>query len=355
MKTGKDILRLGKYMGLLLMLLAVSCVTEFQPEAVSIPPSLIVEGQVTDQAGPYSIKLTRTANYSFKSLNLLETGAIVTISDNLGNKETLKETLTGGTYETASLRGVVGRSYKLAIQTKAGKRYESDTEVLPAAPPILKLYYEYTKEAGEANLTKSQGWDVYLDTKDPEVTGNYYRWTWTHFEFTSVCFKRELANGSLTGLGCCSNCWDITRCYNCISISSDVNINGQAISRQFISRVPYKSKSKYYLEVQQQAISKGAYNFWKSVRQLTGNTGGLFDAAPSIVRGNIHCVSDPAEMVYGYFGATGVSEQYINVDRIDGQGVPDVDPPVIVPVPSTCVACENNLYRTPNKPRWWQF
>jgi hypothetical protein len=355
MRTGKDILKLGRYLGVLLTLLAVSCVTEFQPDAVGLPPSLIVEGQVTDQPGPYSIKLTRSADYSYKSLNLLETGATVTISDNLGNQETLKELPTGGTYLTTALRGVVGRSYRLTIQTKAGKRYESDREVLPAAPPILKLYYQYTNESGGLNLTKSQGWDVYLDTKDPEVTGNYYRWTWTHYEFTDVCFKRELANGSLTGLGCCSSCWDITRCYNCISISSDVNINGQAISRQFISRVPYKSKSQYYLEVQQQAISKGAYEFWKSVRQLTSNTGGLFDTAPSIVRGNIQCISDPAERVYGYFGATGISEQYINVDRRDGQGVPDLDPPVIVPQPSTCVVCENSLYRTPNKPRWWQF
>ncbi len=348
-------LRIGKYVGLLLTLLVISCVTEYQPDAVSISPSLIIEGQVTDAPGPYTVKLTRTADYSFKSLNLLETGATVVISDNLGNQETLKEQSAGGTYQTASLQGVAGRSYKVSIKTKDGKTYESDAEVLPAAPPILKLYYEYTKETGGVSAAKSQGWDVYLDTKDPEAPGNYYRWAWTHYEFTEVCSKRELANGTLTGLGCCSNCWDITRCYDCISVNSDVNINGQAISRQFISRVPYKSKSPYYLEVQQQAISKGAYEFWKSVRQLTSNTGGLFDTAPQTVRGNVHCVSDPAVMVYGYFGATGLSEQYINVDRSSGEGVPDLDPPVIVPQPSACVVCENSIYRTPNKPRWWQF
>lgn len=355
MKTQKDLLRLGKYTGLLVTMFAVSCVTEFQPDAVSIPPSLIVEGQVTDQPGPYTIKLTRTADYSYKSLNLLESGATVVISDDQGNRETLKEVAAGGTYQTSSLKGVVGRGYKLIIQTKTGKRYESAMEVLPAAPPILKLYYQYTRESGAVTAAKSQGWDVYLDTKDPETPGNYYRWVWTHYEFTDVCSKRDLPNGTVTGLGCCSSCWDITRCYTCINISSDVNINGQAISRQFISRVPYKSKSQYYLEVQQQAISEGAYAFWKSVRQLTGNTGGLFDAAPSTVRGNIRCVSDPSEMVYGYFGATGLSEQYINVDRSDGEGAPDTDPPVIVPQPSACVVCEDNLYRTPNKPRWWHF
>ncbi|GAB3726039.1 DUF4249 domain-containing protein [Spirosoma lituiforme] len=340
---------------LLCATLVVSCVTEFQPDAVSIAPSLIIEGQITDQAGPYTIKLTRTADYSYKSLNLLETGATIVISDNLGNQETLKEQSPGGTYQTTSLQGVVGRSYTVRIQTKDGKTYESDAETLSAAPPITKIYSEYTKETGGVSSAKNQGWDVYLDTKDPDTLGNYYRWVWTHYEFTAVCAKVELSNGTVQGSGCCSNCWDITRCYTCINITSDVNINGKAVSRQFISRVPYKSKSAYYIEVQQQAISKGAYEFWKSVRQLTSNTGGLFDAAPSTVRGNVHALSDPAEMVYGYFGATGISEQYMNVDRRNGEGTPDVDPPVFVPQPSACVVCENSLYRTPNKPRWWNF
>ncbi|GAB3769145.1 hypothetical protein GCM10028818_04700 [Spirosoma horti] len=340
---------------LLCLLLVVSCVTEFQPDNVSIPPSLIVEGQVTDQPGPYSIRLTRTADYSYKSLNLLEMGATVVISDNLGNKETLTEQAPGGTYQTTNLRGVVGRSYKVSIQTKAGKKYESDMEVLTAAPPISKIYAEYTKETGGISSAKNQSWDVYLDTKDPEVSGNYYRWAWTHYEFIDICSKQEQRDGTLLGRLCCSNCWDITRCYTCINITSDVNINGKDISRQFISRVPYKSRSAYYIEVQQQAISKGAYEFWKSVRQLTSNTGGLFDAAPSTVRGNIHALSDPTETVYGYFGATGISEKYLNVDRSDGEGFPDIDPPITVAQPpASCVVCENSLYRTPNKPRWWQ-
>ena len=337
-------------------LLVLSCVTEYEPGTVSIPPSLIVEGQITDQPGPYFVKLTRTADYSYKSLNLLETGAVLTISDNLGNQETLKE-ITGGTYQTAvgGMQGVVGGRYKLTIETKDGKRYESEAEVMQAAPPITKLYYEYTKEAGGLTAAKNQGWDVYLDTKDPETPGNYYRWSWTHYEFTAVCFQKELPNGRLTGLGCCSNCWNITRCYTCISVTSDASINGQNISRQFISRVPYKSKAPYYLEVQQQAISKGAYEFWKSVKGLVNNTGGLFDTAPATVQGNIRCISDSTTRAYGFFGATGLSEQYINIDRSDGQGIPDLDPPVVVPIPSACYPCENSLYRTPNKPRWWVY
>ncbi len=346
---------------LLLVLLVVSCVTEFQPDAVSISPSLIVEGEITDQPGPYTVKLSRTADYSFKSLNLIETGATVTISDNLGNQETLKES-TGGFYRTnvGGMRGTPGRSYKLTIRTRSGNRYESQPEVLPAVPPVQKLYYESNYVPPTGITAGKQTWAVYLDTKDPDTLGNYYKWNWTHYNFTEVCRKTFVSvppPGRYTGISCCSECWDITRCYNCISINSDANINGKAISRQPIAEVPFTSLGRYYIEVEQQALSKGAYEFWKGVRQLTNNTGGLFDAAPATVQGNLRCVSKADERVYGYFGATGVSAGYLLVDRSAGQGSPTVDFPVIVPYPTNpaCITCENNLYRTPNKPRWWTY
>ena len=344
----------------LLLWIVSSCITPYQPDTVSSSSFLVVDGQITDQPGPYTITLNRTADYSYKSLNLPETGAVVTISDNFGNKEVLRTQSANGTYQTnaAGIQGVPGRSYKLSIQTRAGVNYESTLEVLSAAPPIQKLYDESTYIPATGTNPGSQSWTVFLDTKDPDTLGNYYKWNWTHYDFAEVCQKTYVARtNSYTGIFCCSDCWDITRCYNCISLNSDANINGKAISRQVIAQVPFTSLGRYYIEVEQQAISKGAYVFWKSVQQLVSNTGGLFDAAPSAVQGNIRCISTPAEPVYGYFGATGVSATYLSVDRSQGKGSPIVDLPVNVPYPTkpACIVCENSLSRTPVKPRWWTY
>ncbi|AKD58545.1 hypothetical protein SD10_14870 [Spirosoma radiotolerans] len=352
--------RTGSWGICLLMLAMYACVTPYQPDTISIDSSLIIEGQITDQPGPYTIKLSRTADYSFKSLNLLEAGATVVISDNQGNQETLKEQSPGGTYQTSAtgLRGVPGRSYTLTIQTKSGKRYVSTPEVLPAVPPIQKLYYESNYTPATATADAVQTWSVFLDSKDPDTLGNYYKWNWTHYEMAIACQKTFVPARSIyTGITCCSDCWDITRCYTCINLNSDANINGKAISRQFIADVPFTSFSRYYIEVEQQALSRSAYQFWKSVRQLTNNTGGLFDAAPSTVQGNVKSVSNPDELVYGYFGATGLSAGYLYVDRSTGQGAPKLDFPTETPYPTTppCIACANNLYRTPVKPRWWTY
>lgn len=344
-------------MGWLLALagLVNACVTEYQPKTQTLPPTLVVDGSITDQPGPYTIKLTRTADYTQAGLNLLETGATVIISDDNGLQEKLTET-SQGSYQTAikGLRGIDGNYYTLTITTKDGKRYQSSAELLTAAPPITKLYYEYRADPTAISNGNIQGWDVYLDTKDPATPGDFYRWNWVHYEPIVVCQQKELSNGTYTGLDCCSPCWDITRDYSSVNIKSDVNINGNNISHQLITRVPFTSRSTYYIEVQQQRLSAGGYAFWQSVKTLTQNNGGLFDAAPTAVRGNLRCLSDSSTSVYGYFGATGLSEGYLYIDRTDAVGDPPIQPTVVVPQPSACVVCANTAYRTPYQPRWWK-
>ncbi|MFC5407898.1 DUF4249 domain-containing protein [Larkinella bovis] len=332
-----------------------SCLTPYQPETQSIGRALVVEGMITDQPGPYVVNLTYTADYTYTGLNLLVQGATVTLADNAGNQEVLTE-IHPGSYQALSMHGMAGRSYQLSIRTADGKQYESTPERLKAAPPISRLTYEYQYNPVPFENDKRNTWEVYLDTKDPETPGDYYRWIWKNYEFTAACRLSPSLNadGFYTGLPCCSDCWDINQCYsNCINISSDAAINGKSISRQYIMSVPFTSRGMYYLEVEQQAISEGAFRFFNSVRKLVSNTGGLFDAAPATIGGNLKCVSHPDEAVYGYFGAAGVSATFLKVDRSkEAVGLPN-GKNVQLDNLAPCLACENSRYRTPNKPRWW--
>ncbi len=333
-------------------LLLKGCITEYQPKIKSLPPALVVEGSITDQPGPYRVKLTRTTDYTNAGINLPETGATVLVSDENGQQELLQESGPGSYQTTATgLRGIAGHRYRLNIVTKDGSRYQSDAELLTAAPPISNVYYKYRADPTALTNENIQGWDVYIDTKDPEAIGDFYRWQWAHYEPITLCQVVDRPNTIPLGIPCCTACWDITRCYTCVNIKSDVAINGNTLSRQFITRVPYTSRSTYYLEVQQQRLSAGGYAFWQSVKGLVQNNGGLFDAAPSTVRGNLRCLSDPNLAVYGFFGATGVSEAYINVDRSDAEGQPNF---LLLDYAMGCTTCADNQYRTSTKPRWWK-
>lgn len=337
--------------------LLVSCIKPYNPDTKSIDPIMIVEGFITDQPGPYAVNLTYTANYTFASLNLLVRGATVTMSDNAGNSDALAE-IRPGVYQTSRMQGIAGRTYKLTIRTTDGKVYESTPELLKPSPPINKLYYEYQYHPYEISNDIRNTWEVYLDTKDPETKGDYYRWQWRNYEQAVICTSSADAgpDGYYLGAACCTPCWDINRCYvNCLSLRSDVNVNGNVLSRQHIMSVPFTSYSTYYVEVEQQSLSEGAYRFFNSAQKLVDNTGGIFDSAPLAVGGNIKCTSDPNTLVFGYFGAMGVSVQALKVDRTK-------DPVVGSPVGKkvrvfgmACAPCENSIYRTTVKPRWWDM
>jgi len=132
------------------------------------PSRIIIEGNITDQAGPYLVKLT-------KSVKLTETGAyptvdnaVVTISDNIGNTETLTSQ-GSGVYKTTTLSGAPGRTYTLTVQAE-GQTYTAQSTMQPrvAFDSIRVEKNVFTGET-EYNIVP-----VYTD---PDVKGNNYRFT----------------------------------------------------------------------------------------------------------------------------------------------------------------------------------
>src|SRR5687768_14711420 len=76
---------------------------------------IVVEGNITNEAGPYFVQIT-------KSIGLSETGnypavdnAMVTISDDAGNSEILTPQ-GNGVYQTTTMNGVAGRTYTLTVE-----------------------------------------------------------------------------------------------------------------------------------------------------------------------------------------------------------------------------------------------
>ena len=65
---------------------------------------MVIEGIVTDQAGPYQVRVTKTGPLNQLGNFPVVSGAEVTIYDDLGNAEALSE-IQDGLYETQSLQG----------------------------------------------------------------------------------------------------------------------------------------------------------------------------------------------------------------------------------------------------------
>lgn len=208
------------------------------------PTKYVIEGNVTNLAGPYQVTIGSTQNvqadYAFQGVSQ----ANVTIRDNVGNGETLKE-IQPGIYQTASLAGVEGRTYYLNISF--GKYSFTSTSVMPHP---VNLDSVYTKQV--YNFSKMVITAVPKFT-DPVGKGNSYRFN-------------ETINGVLDkGL------------YYQNDEFTDGRINTFSLLRQDPDSTLHVGD---HLSVEMQCIDSAVYKYWYSVDQSSLGQGGTTASNP---------------------------------------------------------------------------
>lgn len=332
------------------------CITPYSPPATYSPPLLVVNGQITDQPGPYTVSLSFTninsRNAAYKSY---PDHASVTIRDDAGHQEQL--TYAGkGLFQTSAsgIQGVAGRKYSVRIALADGKVYESEPELLKKSPPVSTVSSTYVDTPKEP----TRGYfKTYVETKDSTSSGDYYRWTWKNYKFLTFfyhcCGKSDYcdAPNGCTVSSYCGPCWGISQCETCITLRSDAQQNGRTMS-QFLTDVPYDKKMAYYLLVNQYLISEKAFEFWQNVTSQVNLSGGVFDPPPGTIRGNLHNVDDATEQVLGYFEVAGLSQKIIYIKRDNLDVAPYASPLNLYPT-LYCVECQENYSHTQVKPPLW--
>lgn len=340
---------------LFLIGLSTQCITEFDPELTEVNSKVVVDGLITDQPGPYQVRLTYSASYNnTEAFAGSPAQAKVYIKSDGGEEELLTYTSNGFfTTQATGIQGTVGRQYWLTIILPDGKTYESTPELLQEAPAIDSVYTEYQ----ELNVGFLRGkFKVFLDTSDPGDSPNYYRWSWTHYITELICgFTYEFQSPFTVRVpwGCCEPCWTKFKCVGCINIGSDKFLNGRKMARQYIADVPYNSLEPYFLLVEQQSLSKGAYEYWQQIRNQVSNTGGAFDTPPIAIKGNLKNINEPDEQVLGYFGASSIQFKPHYIDRRSIGKVPFGQPKAVQTPQRFCKPCLESFFNTAKRPPGW--
>ena len=182
------------------------------------------------------------------------------------------------------------------------------------SPPIDSISYD-TK----GTVTAGPGLNIYVSTHDATNTIKYYRWdyqeTWQfHSNFHSY-FKsngdtvlgRDLINDNIT------DCWQ-SDTSSVIVVGSSAKLAQNVIVNNPITSVVSTSEKtgvEYSILVRQYALTAEAYSFYSNLKKNTEQLGGIFDAQPSLVNGNIHCINNPSEPVIGYINAGSTSTRRI--------------------------------------------
>jgi hypothetical protein len=148
------------FIGLILMAVLSSC----SEDVISINlnksnPHIFIEGKITEGKGPHTVRIAKTTDFFKPSEYPPVTGAVVKISDDKGNTETLSEK-EPGFYVTSSLEGVPERTYTLTVNDN--NKIYSAVSTMPIPSHLDSLSFEIKKQFEDMYILHG----YYSDKKD---------------------------------------------------------------------------------------------------------------------------------------------------------------------------------------------
>ena len=158
----------------IILLSLPSCQKVIQVDLNSVDPRLVIEANISDQPGPYIVKLSRTVNFDEDNIFPAVTAARIIISSNTGQPDTLSET-SAGIYKTHSLQGVPGTTYNLSVL--AGENTYQSTGAMNLPVDIDTLIVQNTTGGPGSGGPGAGGKNKQVKVlfKDPAGFVNFYR------------------------------------------------------------------------------------------------------------------------------------------------------------------------------------
>ena len=293
-----------------IVILLMGCIEPyFPPEIKPTHALLVIDGHI-DVTGKSNIKLTRTQNLNDNGEAEKVTGATVLLENENGITYPLVEE-SNGIYSLPALT-IEPVKHRLVVKTSNKKEYVSDFIEIKNSPPIDSVSWELDSELGV---------EISVSTHNTDGGTGYYRWkyeeTWV---YSATYWSSYVYNNNTKEIDYRSD--NIYRCWQS-QLSSDIFATSSArLSQNIISKFPLVSISQrdarlqttYSINVKQFAITEEAYSYWQELKKTTEDLGTLFSPMPSQITGNYTCVSNPEEIVLGYFSIGKSSEKRIFID-----------------------------------------
>ncbi|WP_428661659.1 DUF4249 domain-containing protein [Runella sp.] len=311
------------FYSLILLLVLHSCVQPYAPPEITNAGSyLVVDGFLNvNPLAASQIKLSRTQNVNGKESPEAVRGAAVSVEGDKGSNFNFTEAQPG-VYTLGKIAYSENENFRLHIKTKDGKEYLSLYVPAMQTPPIESVTYRISPDR--------KGAQINVNTTDPLNKTHFYRWnfeeTWEYqmplfsgFEVIGKQIKPRTED--------VNTCW-ATRKSSQITVASSVKLSKDVIRDVPITYVPVlgdRLRIKYSILVRQYGVSQKEFEYWNALSRTNEVTGGLFDSQPSQVTGNMSCVSDPNEMVFGFFSASSVEEKRLFItEKLGGRTLLDV-------------------------------
>lgn len=253
----------------LLAALTSSCEEVIDYKLRETDEKVVVQGMITDQPGPYTVKITGTKGYLAAGEVPTRDADLVTVTDVEANVvDTLQRTAAGVYRTTAKLgTGQVNHSYRLLV-VRGSQRIEATSRLKPCAP-LDSIIFTY--RSPRTDLVSDSGYYTTFFFREPLGRGDYYRINF--FENSEwrnrnelFFFDDELYDGNY----------------------GEVEIGG------------YPSQIRDTITIQMLSIDRPAYDFYTGLANSQYQSGTPFDSPPANAPTNL------TGGALGFFGASQV-------------------------------------------------
>jgi len=310
-----------------------SCVEPFNLNIKSDLRLLTIDATLTDSNEEQIISITESVNSSGKVVAFPVLKVSAELEINQTTRISFIEKGLGKYALPTTFRAKAGNTYKLLFKKSDGSAYESSIDKMFSVPEIINVHDKFVYNG----IDKSFGFEhanyVYLDTKDPVEEKNSYVWSWQLWERQNVCFTCEGGRyfdtprpagckiergyeGITYDYYCEGNCWEMFFSQE-LNVFTDVYTNGNPINNRLIAKIPFYNSSGALIEIKQQSVSPNAFQYLKLLAEQVQNNGSLVDTPPAALIGNIKNITNPKEIVAGFFMVTGVRYIKYWIDRKD--------------------------------------
>ena len=297
---------------LLLICLLSQCKDPYvSPHVSPATGYLVVEGFITGN-GPTRITLSRTIPLSDTSTPRPEMNAQLQVEGDDNTIYPLTE-LGNGVYTIDTLPLNPAAKYRLRIHTSGNNDYQSDFVPFRPTPAIDSISWAVV----------GNEIDIYANTHDPSNATRYYLWdydeTWKYnsSEYSTGKYLTPPPRVERRGIDeQIYTCWG-SGISTSLLLGSTAKLAQDVVYLHLLTRIPGGSlrlSNKYSILVRQHALTEDAYNYLTLMQKNSESLGSIFDAQPTQLKGNIHCLNIPAEQVIGYISAGTLQQERIFID-----------------------------------------
>jgi hypothetical protein len=307
---------------LLLMtgLFFTTCIEEYNPDITDDTELLVIDGSIVKGDSVQTISVSWSTSVDDSYYNPVS-GCTVWATNGQGTQFIFNENNDEYTAVIPDEYLAYNSEFKITVVIPNGNQYESDYETIYESSVIDSLYYGIANYQS-STISSYVGLQFYADLKANEASTKNYMWileeTWeTHAPY--LIAKMEYSESGEVVLfdpptDSLQVCYDTQTVNETYTASTDnlASNEKKKIQMRYMADTNYKINYNYSILVKQYALTEAAYDYWSQLQVLSSESGGLYQAQPSTISGNICNVNDADEVVLGYFWAASYTQQRIN-------------------------------------------